>query len=419
MVDPKLRRQRGSRADRVTNTQEVLSLLRASGPSSQADIARATTLARATVNHIVRALRDQGAVEYQWKNRREALVALLSTHGSVASIIVRERFVHAILFDFTGQQRFDLYSSDLPEYRESRTSPAMVLDIAARLHQGAQRRNSRLMGISIAMEGPIENGSGAIAPWAWQRLPNWKQVDIQQHFSRHLHVPVVVDNDANLAALAEWTWGVGRGSQDFLYITCSEGIGGGIVINGRVYRGGTGLAGEIGHMVIEEAGDLCFCGSRGCLTSFSSERAILKALQESGASKASLREVIEGARHGDAACQRVLSDAGAHLGKALATVVRVMGPSVIAVGGVLGSAGDIILEGLRSSAEVMNLRKIGEAPEFRVASIMEHATELGGVAAILSELRLGMSSLTSWMLSPLPSTALNNSAKAVEAVADG
>ncbi|MBX7133540.1 MAG: ROK family transcriptional regulator [Fimbriimonadaceae bacterium] len=398
-------RPRGARADRATNMQEILGYLRANGPATQADISRATTLARATVNQIVRALRDQGSVEYQWKNRREALVSLSSTSGSVASIIVRERSVHAILFDFTAQKRFDLYSSEFPEYRDTQTSPAMVLGLANRLINAANDRGSPLIGFALAMEGPVERKSGAIAPWAWQRLPHWKQVDIKQTLSKQLRLPVVVDNDANLAALAEWTWGVGRGSTDFLYITCSEGIGGGFVINGRIYHGGTGLAGEIGHMVIEDAGDLCFCGSRGCLTSFSTERAILKALRDSGKAKASLAEVIESAKQGDAACHRVLSEAGSHLGKALATVVRVMGPSVIAIGGVLGTAGDIVLRGLRSSAEVMNLRNIGEAPDIRVASILEHATELGGLAATLSELDLGMSSLTPWMLSPVSLTS--------------
>ncbi|MBC2666694.1 ROK family transcriptional regulator [Novosphingobium flavum] len=405
MATPPLPTKRGARIDRATNTKEILSFLRASGPSTQADIARATGLSRATVNHIVQTLRDQGAIEYQWKNRREALVTLTSTRDSVASVIVREHTVHAILFDFTAQERFDVYSSDFPEIDEPQTSPAMVLGIVNRLAALAKARNAPLAGIALAIEGPVERESGAIAPWAWHRLPHWKQVNIRQYISRHLRIPLVIDNDANFAALGEWTWGVGRGCNDFLHITSSEGIGGGIVINGRIYHGGTGLAGEIGHMVIEDAGELCFCGSRGCLTSFATERAILRALGNTGRPRTSLREVIDGAQHGDAACQRVLSEAGQHLGKALATVVRVIGPSVIAIGGTLGWAGDIVLDGLRSCAEVINLRAIGKAPDIKVAEILEHATELGGLAAILSELDLGASSLVPWMVAPRPLAA--------------
>lgn len=386
------------RSDRQANTQLVLDYLRANGPSTQAVISRSTGLSRATINHIAQSLRDAGVIEYEWKNKREALVTLASNRGSIATIIVRERSLHAILFDFAAQTRADLTTSDIPEFEDQQTSPAMVLDLANRLIARTNDIQSPLIGIAIAMEGPIERKTGAIAPWAWQRLPNWKQVNVAQYFAKHLRVPTVADNDANLAALAEWTWGVGRGCDDFLHITCSEGVGGGFIVNGRIYRGGNGLAGEIGHMVIEDAGDLCFCGSRGCLTSFATERAILKTLKDSGKAKPSLADVIASAQHGDAACQRVLSEAGLHLGKALATVVRVIGPSVIAIGGTLGKAGDIVLDGLRSSAEVVNLRAIGEAPDFRIAEILRDATELGGLAAILSEVGLGMSALAPWMI---------------------
>ncbi|MCH7627087.1 MAG: ROK family transcriptional regulator [Proteobacteria bacterium] len=395
---------RPARLDRATNTQDVLAFLRAAGPVTQADIARGTGLSRATVNQIVQALRDQGALEYQWKNRRDALITLASTRGSVATLLVHEKTASAILFDFTAQARFDFASTGGRD-GDSHTSPAATLDLIHRVQAFADQRGSPLAGIAIAIEGPIERTTGALAPWAWQRLPAWKQVDVQAYFARHLRIPVVVDNDANLAALAEWSWGVGRGCNDFLHITSSEGIGGGIIINGRIYHGGTGLAGEIGHMVIENAGELCFCGSRGCLTSFATERAILHALSSAGRPRASLAEVIDAAREGDAACQRVLSEAGQYLGKALATVVRILGPSVIAIGGQLGRAGEIVLDGLRASAEVINLRAIGEAPDFRAATVLQNASELGGLAAILSKLDLGASSLLPWMLDPQPHDA--------------
>lgn len=386
------------RADRKHHTREIMALLRAGGPKTQAQIARETGLSKAAVNHIVQALRDEGAVEYDWKNKREALVTLASTRGSVATLTVREAEIHGILFDFTAQSREDVRPSEFTGQDKPQTSPGQVLEVIRHLSDLALSVDSPLRGVAISIEGPIERSTGAIAPWAWQRLPFWKQVDIQTYFARHLRTPIVVDNDANFAALAEWSWGVGRGSNDFLYIASSEGIGGGIVINGEIYRGGTGLAGELGHMVIEEHGNLCFCGSRGCLTSFATERAILKALSDSGKIKSSMLDVIESARQGDAACQRVLSETGRHLGKALATIVRVLGPSVIAIGGTLGHAGEVVLDGLRSSAEIINLKAIGQSPELHIATILNEATEFGALAAILSEIELGVSSLAPWML---------------------
>lgn len=388
--------KRSQRVDRNANAQNVLSVLRRQGPVSQAEIVRATSLSRATINNIVQTLRDKGTVEYQWKNGREALVSLACTRGSVIAVRVGESAISASLFDFTKKVRLDIRNAELPEFRQRRSSPALTVEIIRHLIDVGRSRDATAIGFAIAIEAPIEKSTGAIAPWAWQRLPHWKGVDLQRYFGKIIHLPFIVDNDANLAALAEWSWGEGRGCDDFLHITCSEGVGGGIVLNGRIYRGGSGLAGEIGHMVVAEEGDLCFCGSRGCLSSFATERAILRALRNSEKPRRSLDQVVDSAREGDAACQRVLSEAGRYLGKALATVVRVFGPSVIAIGGTLARAGDIVLEGMRSSAEIVNLRAIGESPKFCVGSIID-GPQLGGVAALMTYLDLGLSGADSWM----------------------
>src|SRR5262249_42240912 len=160
-------------------------------------------------------------------------------------------------------------------------------------------------------------------------LAGWKDVPLATTFEQALGIPVVADNDINLAALAEWTWGVGRGCDDFLYVASGEGIGGGLILGGKVHRGGNGMAGGIGHVVLEPAGVVCHCGGRGCLSTLAAERAILFALRDMEKPKRSLHEVIASARDGDPACQRVLFEAGRHLGRALATVAKVVAPSVI------------------------------------------------------------------------------------------
>jgi predicted NBD/HSP70 family sugar kinase/biotin operon repressor len=394
--------RKARRSGRHANAQRVIDLLRSKGPSSQAAISRATALSPATVSNIIQDLRTDGTVDCERVNGRELLVSLASNRGAVISLSVHEAIVHGTLFDFANQQRWDLEEAVSHTGSKGGSRPELVVDVAKHLAEKASLAWSEIAGVAVAIEGPIETSTGAIAPWAWKRLPRWKGVDIHKTLSDALHVPLVVDNDANLAALAEWSWGVGRGCDDFLHITCSEGIGGGLIIGGRIYRGGSGLAGEIGHMVIEESGDLCFCGSRGCLSGFASERATLLALKASESPKVSLIEVIDSARHGDAACQRVLFEAGRHLGMALATVARVLAPSVISIGGTLGLAGEFMFDGLRSSAEVINLRAIAESPRFCIAQITNDATLLGGVAAILAETDQGVSELTPWMRSNVP-----------------
>ncbi|MGI5461119.1 ROK family protein [Streptomyces sp. CA-249302] len=227
-------------------------------------------------------------------------------------------------------------------------------------------------------------------------MPAWRDVVVTQTLHEALGVPVHAENDANLAALAEWTWGAGRGAADFLYVMCSAGIGGGLVIDGRIYRGGDGLAGEIGHLVLQPDGPVCFCGSRGCLTTFVSERSILLALAASGNTLTSLRQVIDRARHGDPACRRVLFEAGRHLGRAFANTAKLMAPSVVAIGGVLREAGPLLFDSLVSSVEVQSLKSVSPSIRFVPAALGEDAVLFGGMAMVFTETGQGASALPSW-----------------------
>ena len=254
-----------------------------------------------------------------------------------------------------------------------------------------------LDGIAVAMQAPMERTTGAITPWCNIRIPNWAEMPIESTFAEATGVPVVAANDAKLAALAEWTWGAGRGVDDFLYVRASEGVSGGIILNGEIYDGGNGMAGDLGHVALEGGGEVCYCGSRGCLTTLISERAILDAVRTSAGTKDSLRDVLDAARRGDAACQRVLAEAGNHLGRALANAAKVMAPSVIAVGGELGAAGPLLFGGLISSIELSNIRASASSPEFVPARLGADAAQLGGLVAILRHVGMGQSDLEPWM----------------------
>jgi predicted NBD/HSP70 family sugar kinase/biotin operon repressor len=402
MKSPSSRNRTSRRSTRNANARLVMNALRSKGPLSQAAISRSTALSPATISNIVQDLRADGTIDCQRVNGREVLVSLASNRGAAISISVHANSVRGALFDFANRRRWDQSESASQTASNAGTGPALVVEVARSLAAKASMAWSQIAGVAVAIEGPIEKSTGAIAPWAWQRLPRWKGVNIHDALSKELNVPLVVDNDANLGALAEWSWGAGRGCDDFLHITCSEGIGGGLIIGGKIYSGGSGLAGEIGHMVIEESGELCYCGSRGCLSGFASERAILLALNSSASQKSTLTEVIDSASHGDAACQRVLFEVGRHLGMALSTVARVLGPSVISIGGTLGMAGEFMLAGLRSSAEVINLRAIVQPPKICIADVTRDATLLGGVAAILAETDQGVSELAPWMRADAP-----------------
>ena len=384
-------RPRSAATPRSLNVERVLEVLRADGPSSQAHLARRTGLSPATVNLIVRRLREQGVAEVRRVNGREGVVALVTGSGTFVAVDVAHDRVRGTAFAFAERTRRDAEIAT--------SSPAAAIELVERLAEEAGTSVPELAGVAVAMEAPIESSTDAIVGWCNSRLPAWAGVPLTSTFSAALGADVIVANDASFAALAEWTWGVGRGSEDFLYVTADQGVGGGVVINGSIYRGGTGMAGDIGHMALEETGDVCYCGNRGCLTTLISEHAIVGAVQATpGSSISTLGDVIDAARRGDAASQRVLAEAGHHLGRALANSAKVLAPSVIALGGALGAAGPLVFDGLLSSIEVTNMRAGSQSTRFATGHIHRDGSLLGGLCALLARSGMGVSALEPWLV---------------------
>lgn len=179
-----------------------------------------------------------------------------------------------------------------------------------------------------------------------------------------LGVEVALDNDANAAALAEHRFGAGRGVQHMVYITFSTGVGSGIIIDGHLYRGGLGTAGEVGHMTIDVDGPLCTCGNRGCLLAWASGMALARMAREAMAAgispgiarlaggdpeRATAEVVAEAARQGDAVAQELVERTGAFLGIGLASLIQLLNPELIVIGGGLSRIGERLFAPMRRS----------------------------------------------------------------------
>lgn len=216
-------------------------------------------------------------------------------------------------------------------------------------------------GVAIGVPGPLDPDTGVVydAP----HLPGFSGLAVATLLSQRLGgCPVAVENDAKLAAFAEYTSGAGSGADPFLFVTVSTGIGGGIIIGGEVYHGAAGTAGEIGHTPASPDGPPCGQGHRGCLEGVASGSAIADRAREAIAAQrptslASLpdlaaldaRAVEEAARAGDALAQELYRDAGRALGRALGGMVNLLSPQVIVIGGGLINTGDLLFDPLRSS----------------------------------------------------------------------
>ncbi|MHB1005937.1 MAG: ROK family protein [Chloroflexota bacterium] len=257
---------------------------------------------------------------------------------------------------------------------------------------------ARVLGMGLGAPGPLDPWAGIVlyAP----NMPGWRDVPLRDRLRAALGIPVYINNDANLGGLGELFFGAGRGLTDLVYITVSTGIGGGVIAGGRLLLGGNGLAGEIGHMVVQVGGPLCGCGNSGCLEAMASGTAIARAARaglEAGA-RGTMLTLAQGAldrvdaaiveraaREGDELAGEIMREAGTYLGIGIVNVIHLLDPQMVIVGGGVSRAGDLILGPAR---EVLATRLM---PGFRgksrlVASALgDDAGLMGAVALVLAE----------------------------------
>jgi glucokinase len=220
---------------------------------------------------------------------------------------------------------------------------ARLLDALAGAAADAGVGIATLRALGVTIPGPIDPRA-QVLPGA-PNLPGWKNVPLGRMLRERSGLPVVVENDANAAALGEYARGAGRSTRDMTYITASTGIGGGIIANGRLVSGLNGAAGEVGHMVILVDGPMCGCGRRGCLEALASGTAIAREaarliaegraplLAERAGPVPTAKHVAEAAAAGDEVAQRLLDDAARYLGIGLMNLIHLLNPEAIVVGG--------------------------------------------------------------------------------------
>jgi glucokinase-like ROK family protein len=372
---------------RDRNRERVLGVLRERGRISQADIARVTGLSRTTIHTLVSELKDSGVVH-------EVETSAHEVRGGrpAVQLMLRDSSLRAVGIDF-GHSHVQVAVADiahnvLAERRRDLDvshDAKTALDTAARmvdevLEEGRVDRKS-VLAAGIGIPGPVDRGRGTAG--SATILPGWTGVRIGEEMQQRLGIPVEIENDANLGALAEMTWGAGRECSNFAYIKAATGIGAGIVIDGRLLRGASGTAGEIGHTTLDESGALCYCGNRGCLETVASGPAIVALVSSGQPEILTLGQVIELATSGDARCRRAISDAGREIGVAVAGLCNLINPERVIVGGLLSRAGELLLQPVRESIRRHAVFAAAERVEVVAAAFVERAELLGSLALAL------------------------------------
>ena len=244
---------------------------------------------------------------------------------------------------------------------------AAVVDREGRLEQRRECRTPTgsqgelLAGLDAAVEELLDDGIAALGFGIPSTIDQrggravssvnipLADVDLRARMAERFERPVAIDNDANAAAIAEWSLGAGRGTRDMVMLTLGTGIGGGLILDGRPYRGTAGAAAELGHVVVLHDGPRCqgICTGRGHLEALASGHAAGVAAREAFGAAADAHRLVRLATEGDARAREILSTVGRRLGSGIGSLVNIFNPEVVVIGGGFAAAGDLILEPAR------------------------------------------------------------------------
>jgi glucokinase len=278
--------------------------------------------------------------------------------------------------------------------------PHRILEQALdELGKMAGEARARVAAVGVGCGGPLNRRRGLILSPA--NLPGWDEFPIVELIRARLDVPLLLDNDANAAALAEHEYGAGRGAGNMVYMTISTGIGGGLIVGGRLIHGVGDAAGEVGHMIVEPNGTPCGCGSRGCLETICSGTSIARRaaerladgtrssvlLEGGGLKDITAKAVADAARAGDALASEVWDETIEYLALGVGNVIAAFAPEAVVLGGGVSTAGEQLLGPLRR--RVNESVKIAPVEEIRIVQ-----AALGGDSGVYGALILGRQALS-------------------------
>lgn len=346
------------------------------GSLTQVELAGLTGLSPASVSNIVKELAAAGTLNTaptSRSGRRAQQVTLARNLGLVAGVHFGTRTLRVAIADTANRVIAEQRMPLAPDHRGDAGLDRVALLLEEMVDQ-IDAQMSEVLAVGVGLSAPVNVRTGQISTTGMLR--GWDGIDIPTVLAERLGVPVHVDNDANLGALAEARHGAARGFDHVVYVRVSHGIGAGLLLDGKVFHGRSGTVGEIGHTTVEDNGPICRCGNRGCLEMYVGAPVLLTMIRTSHGNM-TLREVITGANDGDPGLRRVIADAGQHLGIAIANVCNILDPQVVVIGGQLAEAGDLLLDPLR---EVLGRRTLPstEGPVGVVTSQLREQAEVRG-----------------------------------------
>ena len=371
------------------NRSAVLNTIKAHGPISRTDITQRTGLSAATVSGITADLLKSGlilekAIGDSSGGRRPILLVLNPSGGYVIGLKVSEEKVTGALTDLEATvigKHTDVLDNPSVEIAVETVNRVVQLLLAE-----GEVNAEQFLGIGVGLAGIMDARGGNLR---YSPIFGWHDVPLGEILQSRLQVPVYIDNDVNTLTITEQWFGKGQGVDNFLTITIGRGVGMGIVVNGQIYHGGKGGAGEFGHTVMDPHGTVCDCGNRGCLETFVSDPALLRMSLESYArgelSKkvGSMDELLDIARRGDSGARNIFARAGEVLGRAVANLINVLSPELIIISGEGVRAGDLLFKPMRAGISKHVMSDLSSDTQIQIDVWDDNAWARGAAGLVL------------------------------------
>jgi predicted NBD/HSP70 family sugar kinase len=373
---------------RKLNRAQILNRLRLQGEASRADLAKQTGLTRSTISRIIEELAEEKLVHETASSKSDRgrpgiLLSLNPKAGAAIGVEIGVHFISILLTDFfsTPIWRERLVMEDNATWVTYIEKAEELIRTASAI---ADENHLPLRGIGVAVWGMVNSLKRVI-----HFAPNlqWRDVSLERKWNELFHVPVYVENDANASSLGEYYFGAGKEIEDFVYLSMDIGIGSGIISKGRLFRGASGYAGEIGHITIDPNGETCSCGRQGCLETKVGRKVIEQRYQDlSKEDDITLTKIFQRGQAGDPIAKKVFFEVGEYLGIGIGHVVNLLNPKGIILGWSLGQAYNLLLPGIEKSLEKCSL------PELRKDLIIIQSLNgsddalYGSIALVLDEI---------------------------------
>ncbi len=374
-----------SGAIKAANRASIVDVLRRGGAATRAQLMDATGLSRATISSLVGEMRAQGLVSERKPaeavrfGRPPTAIVLNRSAGLAIGVDVGVRHVAVAVGDLSRRVLADRWVA-LPHGHKASDGVRTVLRSIEETLLEAEADPRQIVGAAISIAGPIAPDTGRMmAPGV---LGGWNGPELAAEVARRWDIPVAVENDANLGALGEWVWGGARGGKTLLYIKIASRVGLGIVVDGEIYHGAQGCAGELGHVTVDPQGDLCWCGQRGCLEMYVGGEGLIRRLGVESGNRIDLRDLVAHTEDISPQLPGLIERGAQVLAQAVSTLALLFDPSVIVLGGEIAMLGELLLEPVRRAVHAL---PFGSPVQVELSSLEDHASVAGALALVLSD----------------------------------